>query len=439
VNLAVNIMTTLAARIVLMALALGSSILLARSLGPEGRGLFALVLLLPELARTLAMLGFDQSNAVYAGLEPRMRPALVWQSVALAVVVGGALALAGSGYLALGAPGTPNLVQGPLWLYVVPLVALPAALIVEYWHAILRGMNRIVTQNVVDVGMRAAGVLLLVGLLAAGRLDVTTAVVANVTISVIAVIVLGSLLQSAGSLGAPTFDRPVWRRSARFALPAYGGNVAAFLTYRAGEFIIAAFLPATQLGFYVLAVGLVERLWVLPGAVSTALLPHLTNSRDRDPVLAAAIARHVCLWVGLACVLLFAGAGWIVEVLFSSEFAEATTPLRWLLPGIFTLSIAKIVLAEVIAREKPHFPSLASGVAVVVNVAMNLALVPHIGITGAAIASSVSYTILAAMWIWYYLRETRVSWRELVPSPSDLLFYAAFFRRRGRAGAVAAP
>jgi hypothetical protein len=48
-NLTRNILTTLGTRLATMALALISSIILARILGPEGRGLFALILILPEL------------------------------------------------------------------------------------------------------------------------------------------------------------------------------------------------------------------------------------------------------------------------------------------------------------------------------------------------------------------------------------------------------
>src|SRR5262245_57928517 len=112
-NLSKNILTTLAARVVLLGLALVSSMVLARVLGPENRGLFALVLLLPEWAKNLGLLGFDQANAVYAGLEPARRRALVWQSAALAVVIGGIMVTAGVCFLSLGAPGLPALARGP--------------------------------------------------------------------------------------------------------------------------------------------------------------------------------------------------------------------------------------------------------------------------------------------------------------------------------------
>src|SRR5713226_6896373 len=114
-NLARNIATTLSARVIGLGIALVSSMVLARGLGPEGRGLFALVLLLPELVKTFGMLGFQEANAVYAGLEPGGRRAIVWHSALIAVVVGGLAAAGGACYVLLGAPGLQATVSGPRW------------------------------------------------------------------------------------------------------------------------------------------------------------------------------------------------------------------------------------------------------------------------------------------------------------------------------------
>ena len=150
-NLTRNILTTLSARIIVLGIALVSSMVLARALGPEGRGLFALVLLLPELATSFALLGFEQANAVYAGLEPGGRRALVWQSAVTACVTGGLITLGGVYYVSLGAPGFHSLLRGPLWLYIVPLALVPGRVLMQYWGAVLRGMNRIFLLNLIEV------------------------------------------------------------------------------------------------------------------------------------------------------------------------------------------------------------------------------------------------------------------------------------------------
>jgi O-antigen/teichoic acid export membrane protein len=429
VSLAANILSTLAARAALLGLALVSSILLARLLGPEGRGLFALVLLLPELVRTFALLGFDQAHVVYAGLEPPGRRALAWHSVVLAGGVGGLAAAAASAWLALGAPGFTALVQGPLWLYLLPVGTLPGLLLLDYWASIIRGMNRIGLLNLFDLALKAASLVLVVLLVDLTGLGVAGAVMAQVITSVAGLVAVLILLRSLGVLGAPVFDRSLWRRSRAFALPAYCNTALGYLNYRADQFLIAAFLPRQQLAFYVIAVDLTERLWLLTGAAANALLPHLTNSTNRQPSTAAVVARHVLTWTAAASVAAFAFGGFIVELLYSKAYADATAPLRWLLPGIAVSTVGKVLVGELAAREKMRSLVSISATGAVVNTLANLALIPTLGISGAALASTVSYSLVSLLVIRYYLRETGVPWTTLVPRPSDALPYRRFVRR----------
>jgi O-antigen/teichoic acid export membrane protein len=131
-----NIGSTLVTRAVTLVLALLSSVLLARVLGPEGRGIFALVMIVPSLAGTIGLLGLQQANAVYAGLEPRRRRALAWQSAAVAAGVGGALAAAGAIYFLAGTPGLEVLAPAPSTFVLLLLAMIPAQLVVQYWSVI---------------------------------------------------------------------------------------------------------------------------------------------------------------------------------------------------------------------------------------------------------------------------------------------------------------
>jgi O-antigen/teichoic acid export membrane protein len=428
-NLVWNILTTLSARIVVLALALISSILLARLLGPDGRGLFALTLLLPELASSFALLGFEQANAVYAGLEPDRRRALVWQSAALAGGVGGLIAIAGMSYVALGAPGFRGLVHGPLWLYLLPLAIVPGRLVVEYWGAILRGMNRIILLNAVEVGRKVVSLTLVVVFVGWLRLDVAGAIWADSIVNVGMVLLMVVLLTCVGAWGRPSFNRALWRQTGRFAFPAYCCSVLGYLNYRVDQFIIVALLSPEQLGFYVIAVDLAERLWLLSGAVGNALLPHLTNSQERDPALTAVVSRHVMLWTGAACLLVFVFADIVVQALYSPTFTEVVAPLRWILPGIFTFALGKVLVAEILARKKVHSMVWVAVVGTFVNIVGNLVLVPSMGISGAALASSISYSLVSFIVARYYLRETSMSWTTLMPRWSDLLTYTMLWRR----------
>jgi O-antigen/teichoic acid export membrane protein len=431
-NLARNIFTTLSARVLVVGLALVSSVVLARGLGPEGRGVFALLLLLPELVKSLGLLGFEQANAVFAGLEPQRRRALAWHSAWTALTVGTIVAAAAIGYVDAGAPGLESLTELPLWLCVLPLALVPARLLTEYWSAVLRGMNRILVLNVVEVSFRLATLALMVLTVVTLGGGVAGAVAADSGAVLGMVVVLGVLLGAGGALGQPTIDAGLWKRTARFALPTHCASIMSYLNYRIDQFIIAVLLPPEQLAFYVIAVDIAERLWIIPGAVSTALLPHLTNSPRRDPATAALVARHAVIWTGLACVVVGALAGVAVEVLYSTAYAETASPLRWLLPGVFTLTVGKVLVAELLARTKVRFTIWLSAIAVTVNVGANLLLIPRLGLAGAGMASSLSYTAVAVVVAWYYVRETGVPWSALVPRGGDLLAYIHLLRRLRR-------
>lgn len=428
-NLTADITSTFATRVLVAGLGLISSVVLARYLGPDGRGFFALVMLLPELAVTFALLGFDQAYAVYAGLEPTKRLPLLWQAAAVAVLAGSIAGIVGASVILLGSSGVEAMTHGPAWLYVLPLAFLPVRLFHIFGSAILRGMKRIALVNAYDLGSKIVAVTLIFIVVAWLGLGVEGAVFTEAALALGGIVLLLYLFRIVGVWGMPQFDRPLWRRTTRFALPAYVGSVTSWLNYRVDQLIIAVMLPPAQLAFYILAVDLAERLWILAGAVSSAVLPHLTTTDDRDPALAAAVARHVMVWTGLACLILFLFAQLLVVTLYSTEFAEAVAPLRWLLPGVFALSIGKVLVQEVVAREKVHITMWIALVAALVNVVGNLALIPRMGIAGAALASSLSYCLVAGLVTWTYVRVTGVTAAMLIPRRSDLIAYSAVWPR----------
>ena len=428
-NLVSNIITTLLARVGVLICAVISSIVLARMLGPEGRGLFALIILLPEMATAFGLLGFDHANVVFAGLEPETRRTLVWHSVALAIVLGVALALPMMSYIALGAPGFPALAQGPQNLFLLALSLIPVTILVNYWFSILRGMNHIFLTNAVEIGSKITSLLILIAFLVWLRLGVVGAVATNFVMDLGTLVVALFLLKHVGVFGRPSFDWTLWKRTARFALPSYCATVLSYLNYRVDQFVIAILLPPEQLGFYVLAVSLAERLWILTGAAANALLPHLANSKERDLALPAVVTRHVVLWTGVGCLIVFVLADVLLRVLYSPAFADGVAPLRWLLPGILVATIGKNLGAELLLRKMVGYIVSMAGIAAVVNLVGNWLLVPRMGISGAALASTISYSVLSLMQTLVYFRITGVPWTTLVPRCSDLWIYIVAWRR----------
>ncbi|HYE80474.1 MAG TPA: hypothetical protein VEI97_21070, partial [bacterium] len=68
-------------------ISLGSSIILSRTIAPIGKGLFAILILIPKSAWSFGTFGLDQVNTVYAGREPERRHELATTTLVLGILI----------------------------------------------------------------------------------------------------------------------------------------------------------------------------------------------------------------------------------------------------------------------------------------------------------------------------------------------------------------
>ena len=107
----------------------------------------------------------------------------------------------------------------------------------------------------------------------------------------------------------------------------------------------------------------------------------------------------LCMLLPLALV-----AYWLVPVVFGVSYRSAV-PLLWILtPGAVFLACGQVVGDLLRGLNRPVVVAWAQGFAVVFTVVLLFALLPVLGVYGAAVASTVAYGIaLAAM--LYFLRR----------------------------------
>ena len=114
----------------------------------------------------------------------------------------------------------------------------------------------------------------------------------------------------------------------------------------------------------------------------------------------------------------------VILLLYGSEFLPSVRPLWILLPGIVSLSVYKVLGNEIAGRGKPVINSIALGVSLVVNFFLNWLLIPRWGISGAAFASTVSYTVTAVMTLVVFTKMSGNSWFDtIVVKGEDLKIY----------------
>jgi O-antigen/teichoic acid export membrane protein len=106
---------------------------------------------------------------------------------------------------------------------------------------------------------------------------------------------------------------------------------------------------------------------------------------------------------------------------FGDAFDESVVPFLWLLPGTFGYAASAVFSSALVGSSSPGLSSLGPIVSLVVGFALDLALIPPFGATGAAAAASVAFLVGGSTALITYHRVSPFTWRSLlVPHRGDL-------------------
>ena len=181
------------------------------------------------------------------------------------------------------------------------------------------------------------------------------------------------------------------------------------------QLVLSVTVPPTDLGCYSIAVSMTLLPAPLVSAIGYVLMPRLaaedvftagSRQLQRKAVLLSAVLATVIL-VPLAL-----AAPWLVPLVFGATY-RAAIPLVWILtPGGIFLSCGQVVANLLRGRRQQMAVARAEGATVIVTLALLAALIPVLGVTGAAIASTIPYGISLALML-------RSLWRISKPGETD--------------------
>ncbi|HEY2335144.1 MAG TPA: oligosaccharide flippase family protein, partial [Solirubrobacterales bacterium] len=194
-------------------------------------------------------------------------------------------------------------------------------------------------------------------------------------------------------------DRELLRRLMRFGLPTMPAELSLYLLNFVDRIIIvrSAGLPAA--GLYSLAVKFAQAINVLVRGFQLAWPPLAYSIRDDDEASRAYAA--VVTWFVTAAAFVVAGmwllSRWIVRALASPEFFGSYKAIGLVATGVtlYALYMVLVVILGRTGRTEFNFPATIAALAA--NIALNLALVPPLGIVGAGIALVASYLVVLAL------------------------------------------
>jgi O-antigen/teichoic acid export membrane protein len=438
--LARSVTVNIAGTAVSLVVAFVASILLARWLGPSGRGLLAIMVQSANVVFALSALGVPVAVTYYASRPDVSSQRLLGNSLLSAAVL--AVVFVPLFWLLRGPIG--DLVarghSGSAWVLAGALV--PLTFLDWSTHNQLLGTLRFVRFNVLVVVSRLAYVAAICALVGAGGLGVTGGLAALGLAS--AVMVVGSLPPLLRG-GPPVVDRGLFRALVRYGSRVQVGTILQLLNYRFDVFILQFFRPLREVGYYVAASVLAELVITLANAFQSSVLP-LVSHYEGDEQQAAttrASLRHHGILAFAATLANAAFAPLVIVYAYGASFHPSLVPVFILLPGMWFLGTGTVVAGDLRGRGRPGLSSAVAAASVIVTVALDFALIPPFGIAGAAVASVAAYVVYGVGSLVALEHASAIPLRELViPTRADFALYATAVRRalaRLRGPAAAAP
>jgi len=401
---------------------------LARLLEPQGYGVFMLALTVFGSFQLVARLGIPGSAGRYVAefkeTKPEQISHVIRFSVALSLVAIAVTVLA----VFLSYDLVVDLLDDPeLEPYLlVGSVLLVLSTLRKYLYKVLQGFEEIRFVAVIKAIDPVGRLVFAVGLVIAG-FGVMGAYVGYV-ISMVLTVALGGgyLFVRFREIDADgvSMEEGLRRRIAEYSLPLTVTNSAYVLDRRIDTVLVGLFLSPTEVGFYVLGERVVRFIETPMSALGFTLSPMFGaekaagNVRQLSRIYERALVNSLLFYIPAAAGLVIVAEP-LIEMVFGTEYRGAVVVLQVL--GLYAVFKAITKLTDNglnylgRARDRAAFRVTTA----LLNVVLNVVLIPVFGVVGAAMATVVSYGIYTAANVYIVsleleLRPTYLL-RQLVP------------------------
>ncbi|HKT83948.1 MAG TPA: lipopolysaccharide biosynthesis protein [Solirubrobacterales bacterium] len=394
------------------------SLIATRALGPEGRGQYALALNLATMVWVISHLSVEQSVARMMG----RREASLEELCHLASFSALALGLFGVAVtLAIGLPARDALLGGANPATVVlAAVTIPFTLIGQMATALLLRMGMLRPYGWTISVAAVFQFLLVAGLeLGIGLSPQLTMLAALLAIVAVAVALTVALARRVGLAALSPVVKPRLIRSAlRIGIRLQPSSIALWLNLKVDLFLVGLLATTDEAGLYSLSASLADIVFTAVSTVALAALEAQTHAEEETA--ASYTLDFISQNIGVAVLLGLAAAlvayPFIVFV-YGSEWQGSVLPFVLLMPAVVALAIEEPARGLLIRIAPPLVISAAAAAGLALNVALNFALVPAVGISGASLASVASYWLAGILMLYLLSRYANVPMRDAIRLP----------------------
>lgn len=382
--------STMIGQALILGIGVVTGILAARMLGPAGRGELAAVVIWPMGIVTVLSLGINQAIAYAVGSKQFDVDEVTTATIVIGFAQSAIAVLAGliivPHVLERYSPTVQQLGLGFV-------LFTPALILSGYSGNLFQGRQELRLFNLIRV---IPAIVYMTGLVAVLLFHAVSlkAVVAAQIAGFVSSLVIGAALAFQRLRPRLRFRWKAVTALLHFGWRTQVTNLANQFNQRVDQLILSLFVPPQQLGLYAVAVTLSNAITVFPQAAGIVTFSRGSGQARTDAHATIGTSfRASLLWLCVACLGLFLLAPVLIRTVFGPGFNGSVLACRILLPGALMIGLNQVLYNGCSALGRPGLPSIAEGISMVITAVGLYLLVPRYGYIGAAIVSSIAYTV----------------------------------------------
>ena len=213
------------------------------------------------------------------------------------------------------------------------------------------------------------------------------------------------------------FSLPLLKELLAYGVPLMPGSVAYWVFASSDRLLLGQLTNIAQVGLYAVANQIANLIGFLYGALGQAWVPRSTALYETDRDSAASVFGQMLTYFlvlfGIMSVGITAFAPEIISLLSTPEFVPAAIAVGPLALGYVAYASTQVTSMSIMLTKKTYYLTILAWVAAVLNVVLNLLLIPQLGMVAAAWSTTLAYVFLTLAYLvisqrlWAITYETR--------------------------------
>jgi O-antigen/teichoic acid export membrane protein len=408
-----NIIQNLGANLLVILLGLVGSIILARWLGPSQRGIFAAIILIPNIIQFSINFGLS-SATIYFSAQSNSDKNTIWSNLLLLGFIQSIIGLL-IGYFVINfylqKYGIEIVNLGHLYLWTIPV-----GLFGMYATYILQGASHFKIINFLRCIVPIGYCLGIIWFRFQQTLSIEILVYLQLIIQssylIIAIFFLYKILLNQFLF---RIEYKFILQMLRYSIKVWFGDISQLANSRIDQFLIGGLLSSRDLGIYTVAISVSGFTGVFADAVRTIMMPSVTNKESFQEKIKETLNFFKKYWIfSIFFHVIFASSlPILIPFVFGSAYSESIIICQILVIGSFFINAKTVLGGGVLGMGFPEIMSYVEAIGMVISLIFSILMIKIYGLMGVPLAITFSYFSQFA-WLIFFTNKKGISTNNLL-------------------------